>query len=60
MAGSLVSSFEQAGLSHIARFWVSNGPSQPVLPGQLQNVFGEDQVQNMASQVVMEPDDFLS
>ncbi len=58
--GGLVSSFEQAGLGHIAQSWVGNGPNQPVSPQQLQNVFGEQQVQNMASQSGMAPGDFLS
>ena len=58
--GGLLSSFQQAGLGHIAESWVGNGPNQPVSPGQLQNVFGQDQVQNMASQAGMQPGDFLS
>ncbi len=58
--GGLVSSFEQAGLGHIAQSWVGNGPNQPVSPQQLQGVFGQDQVQNMASQAGMQPNDFLS
>ena len=58
--GSLVSSFEQAGLGHIAQSWIGNGPNQSVSPQQLQGVFGQDQVQNMASQAGMQPNDFLS
>jgi len=58
--GGLVSSFEQAGLGHIAQSWVGNGQNQPVSPQQLQSVFGENQVQNMASQSGMAPQDFLS
>ena len=58
--GGLVSMFEQAGLGHIAQSWVGNGPNQSVSPDQLQNVFGQGQVQNMASQAGMEPQDFLS
>ncbi len=58
--GSLVSRFEQAGLGHIAQSWVGNGPNQPVSPQQLQNVFGEQQVQGMANQAGMAPGDFLS
>lgn len=58
--GGLVSSFQQAGLGHIAQSWVGNGPNQPVSPQQLQNVFGEQQVQTMASQSGMAPGDFLS
>ena len=58
--GGLVSSFQQAGFGHIAQSWVGNGPNQPVSPQQLRNVFGEQQVQNMASQSGMAPGDFLS
>jgi len=58
--GGLVSSFEQAGLGHIAQSWIGNGPNQSVSPQQLQNVFGQGQVQNMASQAGMQPNDFLS
>ena len=58
--GSLVSQFEQAGLGHVAQSWIGNGPNQPVSPQQLQNVFGEGQVQSMASQAGMQPQDFLA
>ena len=58
--GGLVSQFEQAGLGHVAQSWVGNGPNQPVSPQQLQGVFGEQQVQGMASQAGMQPSDFLS
>jgi uncharacterized protein YidB (DUF937 family) len=58
--GGLLSSFEQAGLGHIARSWVGSGPNQPVSPQQLQTVFGDDQVQSMARQAGMAPHDFLS
>ncbi len=58
--GGLVSAFEGAGLGHIAQSWVGNGPNQSVSPQQLQSVFGENQVQAMASQSGMAPTDFLS
>ena len=58
--GGLVSAFEGAGLGHIAQSWVGNGPNQAVSPQQLQSVFGEQQVQGMASQAGMQPQDFLS
>ena len=58
--GGLVSQFEQAGLGHIAQSWVGNGQNQPVSPNQLQSVFGQDQVNTMANQAGMEPNDFLS
>ena len=58
--GGLMSSFEQAGLGHLVQSWVGNGPNQSVSPQQLQNVFGDNQVQSMASQSGMAPQDFLS
>jgi uncharacterized protein YidB (DUF937 family) len=58
--GGLLSAFEGAGLGHIAQSWVGNGPNQSVSPQQLQSVFGEQQVQGMASQSGMAPSDFLS
>ena len=58
--GGLLSAFEGAGLGHIAQSWVGNGANQPVSPQQLQTVFGEQQVQNMASQSGMAPNDTLA
>ena len=58
--GGLISSFQQAGLGHIAQSWVGNGANQPVSPDQLQSVFGQDRVQQMAGQAGMQPQDFLS
>jgi uncharacterized protein YidB (DUF937 family) len=56
----ILSSFQQAGLGHVAQSWVGNGPNQPVSPQQLQGVFGTDQVQTMATQSGLAPQDFLS
>jgi uncharacterized protein YidB (DUF937 family) len=58
--GGVLSGFQQAGLGHIAQSWIGNGPNQPVSPQQLQRVFGDDQVQSMARQADMPPQDFLS
>lgn len=58
--GGLLQQFEQAGLGNVAQSWVGNGPNQPISPGQLQNVFGEDRVNDMAGQAGMQPGDFLS
>lgn len=58
--GGLLSSFQGAGLGHIAQSWIGNGPNQSVSPQQLQSVFGEQQVQSMASQSGMALTDFLS
>jgi uncharacterized protein YidB (DUF937 family) len=56
----LLSAFEQAGLGQVAQSWVGSGPNQSVSPQQLQNVFGQGQVQSMASQAGMEPNSFLA
>jgi uncharacterized protein YidB (DUF937 family) len=58
--GGLLSQFDQAGLGHVAQSWIGNGPNQSVTPNQLQNVFGEDRVNDMANQAGMQPGDFLS
>ena len=58
--GGLVAQFEQAGLGHLAQSWIGNGPNQPVSPEQLQGVLGQQQVQGMASQAGMQPQDFLA
>ncbi len=58
--GNLISQFQNAGLGHVAQSWVSNGPNAPVSPSQLQDVFGHQQIQNMAAQSGMAPGDFLS
>ncbi len=58
--GGLMSQFQQGSLGHIAQSWVGNGPNQPVSPEQLHGVLGADQVQSMASQAGMQPNDFLS
>lgn len=58
--GGLMSQFQQGGLGHIAQSWVGNGPNQSVTPEQLHGVLGADQVQSMASQAGMQPQDFLS
>ena len=58
--GGLMSQFENAGLGHIAQSWIGNGANQSVSPDQLQSVFGQGQVNQMASQAGMQPQDFLS
>ena len=58
--GGLISQFQNAGLGNIAQSWVGNGANHPVSPDQLQNVFGQEQVQTMANQAGMQPGDFLS
>ena len=58
--GGLLSQFQNAGLGHIAQSWVGNGPNQQVSPDQLQQVFGQQQVNQWAQQTNMQPHDLLS
>ena len=58
--GGLVSQFENAGLGNVVQSWIGNGPNQQVSPQQLNDVFGQDQVQGMAAHAGLEPGDFLS
>ena len=58
--GGLLSQFQNAGLGNVADSWVGNGPNHPVAPEQLQNVFGQERVNDMANQAGMQPGDFLS
>lgn len=56
----LINRFEQAGMGNVAQSWVNNGPNQSVTPQQLQNVFGQQQVNQWAQQSNMQPHDLLS
>lgn len=58
--GGLMSQFQNAGLGHIASSWMGNGANQQVSPDQLQQVFGQDQVNQWAQQSNMQPHDLLS
>jgi uncharacterized protein YidB (DUF937 family) len=56
----LLGSFAAAGLGQIAQSWVQSGPNRPVSPTQLQSVFGQQRVDQMAQQAGMPQQDFLS
>lgn len=56
----LLSRFQQNGLGHVADSWVGTGANQPVSPQQLEQVFGQQQVQQMAQQANMPPQALLS
>ncbi len=56
----LIGAFEQAGLGHVANSWVGNGPNQPVSPNQLQQVFGQNQVNQWSQQTGMPQETILS
>ena len=58
--GGLLQRFTQAGYGGAANSWVGNGPNQPIPPEALQNVFGQQQVNQWAQQTGMEPHGLLS
>jgi len=58
--GGLIDQFRHAGLGHVADSWVSNRSNQPVSRGQLRQVFGDQQIDDMAQQAGMPQDDFLN
>jgi len=58
--GGLLQKFQQAGMGGVANSWVGSGPNQQVSPDQLQQVFGQEQVNQWAQQSNMQPHDLLS
>lgn len=58
--GGLLSKFQQGGLGEVAQSWVGTGPNKPVSPDQLQQVFGDQQVDQWAQQANMPKQDLLS
>ena len=58
--GGLLGMFQQAGLGNVAQSWVGHGATQQVSPDQLQQVFGQDRIQQMSQQTGLPPQDLLS
>ncbi len=58
--GGLLAQLKNAGLGNVAESWVGSGPNQPISPDQLQHALGHQQVQDMAAQANMAPNDMLS
>lgn len=58
--GGLLSRFQQNGMGDLAQSWVGTGPNRPVSPDQLQQVFGEQQVDQWAQQSNIPKHDLLS
>lgn len=55
----LVQQFQRGGLGDVAASWVSTGPNQPVSGEQLQGVFGNDMVAQIAQQLGLSQGDTL-
>jgi uncharacterized protein YidB (DUF937 family) len=48
--GTVLDMFRQQGMSQQADSWVSTGPNQGISPDQVQQVFGQSTLNNVASQ----------
>ena len=47
----LVNKFQQAGVGDLAESWVGSGKNKSIMPDQLTNVLGKDQIAALAQQV---------
>lgn len=54
----LVQQFQQAGLGQQMSSWISTGQNLPINPEQLMQVFGQQNFQQMAGQIGMDPEQF--
>ena len=57
---SMVSSFEQGGIGHIAQSWISGGGNLPISQNQLEAVLGSSQVQQLSSAMGIDPSNLSS
>ena len=51
----LLKNAENSGLGHIVQSWISTGSNQPIAPGQLQQVVGQDRIEQLASRAGVPP-----
>lgn len=54
--GGLVQSFQQGGLGDVMSSWISTGQNLPISAEQLQAVLGGGQLQNIAAQLGVSPE----
>jgi uncharacterized protein YidB (DUF937 family) len=58
--GSLVQSFQEKGLGDTVASWVGTGENLPISADQIQNVLGNDTIQNLASKFGISTDEISS
>ena len=51
----LIQQFQRAGLDGHINSWISSGQNLPISPEQLTQIFGSDQLEQMARQASMDP-----
>lgn len=56
----LIEAFTRAGMGGVVGSWVGQGQNQPVSPGQLSQVFGQDQINKWSQQTGMPQQSVLS
>jgi len=57
--GDLLKQLQQGGHGDTANTWVGKGENKAIAPGDLANALGADQINSLASQSGMSPDDLL-
>ena len=57
--GDLLKQLQQGGHGDTANSWVGKGENKAIAPGDLANALGADQINSLASQSGMSPDDLL-
>lgn len=55
--GGLIEQFTRRGYGHQAQSWVGTGQNEPLPPQALDDVFGHDQIANIAAQAGVSEDD---
>ncbi len=53
--GGLLQKFSANGLGDLMKGWVSSGPNPPATPQHIEQVFGPDQLRQIASQTGIDP-----
>lgn len=56
----LLSRFQQAGLGQVLGSWIGTGQNQPISPGQVEQVLGDEQLQQISQQTGVPPEQAAS
>jgi uncharacterized protein YidB (DUF937 family) len=57
--GDLLKHFQDSGHADTANSWVGNGPNQPIAPGALESILGDERIQAALQQSGLSKDDLL-
>ncbi|HTN66274.1 MAG TPA: YidB family protein [Burkholderiaceae bacterium] len=56
----LLDRFQQAGLGNVVGSWIATGQNQPISPEQVQQVLGDDQLEQVSQQTGVPPEQAAS